>query len=557
MSQVRCVLVGAVAACVSLAAIVAPVPALADDPPPPNLSNSSITCAPENAGPLSPGTTRPGDFVLCRLDAAVIGSNAYHVTADISIPAGTQYAPQPNAQGEPMPAVDPVKVFFDETKLGLLNPGIPKPASIRLQVTGAAAPGQEIRPVATLHDPVAPTFVVTSNFIAAMPRIADLHGSGTICENADPARPDIRAGETVDCRFVLANAAGREDATSVSVVATIPPGLTWAPGGNEALHFGINVQWFGLVIAGGVPSGQTAAPLHFRAVVDPSLAGGSAIAVAGTAGWVNALSQSIDQLALPPAVIAVRPGPAVLTPSTLRCTDHDAAPLLPGDLLDCTVEVRPAAGHEDLADASAAADVPSLTGPIAGLDAGGRIPIGAVAGTVVAGAVRSGSFQLRVSNSAVAGNTIVPTAVVKGRSVPSNTPVSVPVQAGALLVGALPAPSAPAAARPSAAAGSVAAAARPGSRAPVICGSRRVVTVNVRPPRGRHWKAVTFSFANKSVKGKKATGSRGRQGYFRARLVFQGLPRGPLTVAIKGVTTRGRAVRSTRTYNLCTKKKED
>ena len=45
------------------------------------------------------------------------------------------------------------------------------------------------------------------------------------------------------------------------------------------------------------------------------------------------------------------------------------------------------------------------------------------------------------------------------------------------------------------------------------------------------------------------------KGYFRARLVFQGLPKGPLTVAIKGVTTRGRTVRSTRTYNLCTKRR--
>jgi hypothetical protein len=89
----------------------------------------------------------------------------------------------------------------------------------------------------------------------------------------------------------------------------------------------------------------------------------------------------------------------------------------------------------------------------------------------------------------------------------------------------------------------------------VICGSRRVVTVNVRPPKGRRWKAVTFSFAKKSVTGRRAPGTLGKKGYFRARLVFQGLPKGPLKVSIKGVTTRGRTVRTSRTYNLCTKRR--
>jgi hypothetical protein len=65
---------------------------------------------------------------------------------------------------------------------------------------------------------------------------------------------------------------------------------------------------------------------------------------------------------------------------------------------------------------------------------------------------------------------------------------------------------------------------------------------------------VTFSFAKKSVKGSKAPGSKGRKGYFRARLVFQGLPKGALKVSIAGVTTRGKTVRGTRTYNLCAKK---
>jgi hypothetical protein len=152
---------------------------------------------------------------------------------------------------------------------------------------------------------------------------------------------------------------------------------------------------------------------------------------------------------------------------------------------------------------------------------------------------------------------IVPTAVVSGRSVPSGGDVTQALQAAPLVVGVRGAAAAPAGARPAASGGAavVAAATTGKPRGPVICASRRVVTVNVRPPKGRHWKAVTFAFAKKTVKGKKATGAQGKKGYYRARLVFQGLPKGPLKVAITGTTRQGRKVTSSRTYQLCAPKK--
>jgi hypothetical protein len=548
-------MVGVVAACLALTGAAAP--ARADDPPPPDLSGSTLSCTPENAGPVSPGTTRPGDFVVCHLQVNVAGSTAYDVTADISIPAGTRYAPiDENAHGTPLPAGAPTRVFFGETDLGLVNPGLPKPATVRLQVTDAVSPGQSIGPVATVYDDVAPTATIASNFIAAMPRIADLHRSGTTCANVDPARGGVRAGETVECRFQLVNEPDREDATGVSVVAAIPGGLRWIPGGNEAAVFPAELQWFGPVLAGGVPSGGSAPPLRFRAVVDPALPGGASILVGGTAGWVNALSLSIDRQMLTPAVIHVQPGPAVLAGSTLACSDADAAPLLAGDLVECTIAVRPAAGHEDLASAAAAADVPDHAQALGATDRDGRVPAGGLLGTVGAGQTGVARYQLRVSPAAAPGTAIVPTALITGTSVPSGTPVSVRVQGAALVVGSRPAPAtADGASSPARTSAASAAAAKPSSRTPAICASRRVVTVNVRPPKGRRWKAVTFSFAKTSAKGKKATGALGRKGYFRARLVFQGLPKGPLTVTIKGVTTRGRTVRSFRTYNLCAKKR--
>jgi hypothetical protein len=214
--------------------------------------------------------------------------------------------------------------------------------------------------------------------------------------------------------------------------------------------------------------------------------------------------------------------------------------------------VRPSAGYEDLADATGSAAVPALTSAVTPADGTGRIPLVGVAGTIAAGTVRTATFRLRVAAGAVAGNVIVPTAVVSGRSTPSGEAVSQPLQGTPLVVGTRPAA---AVVKP---AGTVAAAAAPATpatpaRGTVICGSRRTVVVNVKPPAGKRWKAVTFAFGKTSVKGKKAAGTRGKKGYFTARLVFQGLPKGELKVAVKGVTTKGRTVRSTRTYHLCTK----
>jgi len=167
MSRVRCAWVGAVAACAFGLAV---APAMADDPPP-DLSSSTFRCQPENAIPPVLGSTRPGDFVVCQLNVALAGSsNAYHVTADIAIPAGTTWAPLPNAQGIGIPAGAPTKVHFDETKLGLLNPGIPKPASIRLKIDDGAVAGAPIGPVATIMDPLATTFTVAAAPLSVMPQ---------------------------------------------------------------------------------------------------------------------------------------------------------------------------------------------------------------------------------------------------------------------------------------------------------------------------------------------------------------------------------------------------
>lgn len=553
---VRSTLVGwAVAACALGAA---PGVALAA----PDLSLSRLSCHPENAIPPLLGSTRPGDYVVCQLKAANASSSiAYAVTAEITIPPTTTYAPLPNAQGIPLPAGAPTKVSFDTTKLGLIDASNPKPATIRLRVADGATPGAPIQPVATVMDPQAETYVTEANLLSVMPQRADLSPTTTTCEKAEPAGDGkVRPGDTLNCRIRVENLAQREDAVDVSVNAGIPTGTERVAGGNESLVFGSTMTWFSGVFAAGAPSGVVAAPeLRTRLHVLPATLGGTVLYLTGTVSWKNALSGDLDARGIGSGAVVIVPGPASLTASTLSCADDDGPPLLANDLVDCTVAVRPAAGHEDLADAGGGADVVGLTSAVTPVDGTGRIGLVGVSGTIGAGTIRTATYRLRVAAGAVAGNVIVPTAAISGRSAQSGEAIAQPLVGNTLVVGARPAVAAPPGATPgrTAAAGATvtapAAVKQPAARGPVICGSRRVVVVNVKPPKGKRWKAVTFSYAKKSVKGRKAGGARGKKGYFTARLVFKGLPKGALKVSVKGVTTGGRTVRSSRTYRLCTK----
>jgi hypothetical protein len=539
------------AACAS-----APGVALGDVP---DLSLSRLSCRPENAIPPLLGSTRPGDFVVCSLKAANASpQTAYAVTAEISVPPGTSFAPLPHAQGIGIPADAPTRVYFDETKIGLLDWQNPKPASVRLRIDDDAAPGTPIQPVAKVMDPTAATYLAEANLLSVMPQRADLSPTQAACANVDVSGDGkVRPGDTIECVVAVRNAPAREDAVDVAFTAGVPRGTEPLPGGNVSLTFNNSLSWYPSVLAGGAPSGAVAAPeLRTRLRVLPTTLGGSVLYFTGTLSWTNALSGDPGTEGVTSAPLAITPGPASLAGSTLGCVDDDGAPLLPGDLVNCTVAVRPAAGHEDLAGAGGSAQVVALTTPVTPVDGSGRIPLIGVSGTIPAGATRTAAYRLRVANNAAPGNVIVPAAVVSGTSAVSGAAVTQPLVGNTLVVGARAAAAPPAAVAPAPARGGATvsgAAPATTARGTVICGSKRTVVVNVKPPKGKRWKAVTFSYAKKAVKGKKASGARGKKGYFTAKLVFQGLPKGELKVTVKGVTTKGRTVTSTRTYHLCTK----
>jgi hypothetical protein len=524
-----------------------PDAAVAADPVP-SFDSSTLTCEPANHR-----STRPGDDVFCRLLVRVTGAWSA-ATADITVPPNTTFDPNviDNQAGTPDDPLNATKVTYDALDIGFMSPGSPKEAHIQFRIRPDVAVGDPIVPVATIYSPDTPPTMVTAKPVLVMPPPPDLKPSSLTCADAGP--PPLLAGDELECSAQLANLPGLEDAANVTMYTSLNGALSWAPGGNESSHLGFTTVWDLGSVPGGVPSGGSASRvLTYHTRISPTTAAGSGIVTTAFVDFLGAQSSEPGTQTLASPALVVAPGPAVLTSSKLVCSDQSGPPLFPGDKITCTLTAFDLPGHEDVEDLAATAPVPDrTTADAAGAD--GLVPLSF--GSLASGATKAKVYELKVAPDAPAGSTITGTAHLAGRSVPSSSPVSHDLTAVPLVV-ALP-PAAPAALTPASVA---AAAATPGSapaKAPVdsrICGSRRVVVVNVRPPKGRHWKSMTMAFAKKKVKAKRATkGTFKKKGYFTARLVFQGLPKGPIKIAITGKTTRGKTVKRSRTYRLCTKR---
>jgi hypothetical protein len=507
---------------------------------------SHLTCVPSNGF-----TTRPGDDVECRLDVTAFEGMAGNVTADVTLPTGLGYDTtlSTNNAGTLDTSVSPPRIRYGTSVLGDFPPDFTKTVTMVLHIKddGSISPGDPIAPVATVRSPTTADATIESNALFVTPPPAVLQPSTLTCSdlNGDPLRP----GDVVECALQLVNQPKKEDATSVSVTVPIPGNTTWTPGGNDTSHTAGYISWAPAALPTGVPSGPASAPILRLRLTIGEAPGGTKVFPYASVNYVNSLSMALGSQAVFGPQLITAPGPAVLTSSALGCFDADSLPLYPGDTIRCTLTVADAAGREDVSDLTATIAVPGAT--TLSSDAAARtLTFGPpVFGTLASGTSRALPFTLRVDDAAAPGTVVAPLGTVRGTSVGTGARVAHDVTAPRLMVVARPVPAAPV--RPGAAAAATPGSVAAGSNASPICASRRVVVVNVKPPKGRRWKAVTFSYATKAVKGKKASAT----GTFRARLVFQGLPKGPLKVSVKGVTTKGKVVRSTRTYNLCAKKR--
>src|SRR4051794_12390562 len=546
MSQVRCVAVSAVVVCTALLGA-RPASASAATPP---FGLSTLTCVAKNGF-----TTRPGDEVSCRLTVMLSDGFAARVTADVARTPGLVYDPADadNLNGTLDGAVPP-RIHYGEGVLGFFAAAFPKTVSMVLDIAtdGSAAPGDLIQPVATISTVAdGPVATIAANVLRVTPPPASLRPSTLTCDDVNGEQ--LRPGDTLRCTLLLRDEPAHEDAEGFLVTAPIPGGTAWAPGGNDTTRSPTQILWAPAALPSLIAAGATGPPITFNLVVG-DVAGGTKLLPYANASFSSAESHALGSQAILGAQLIVAPGPAVLSPSGLSCADADGAPLYAGDALRCTLTVADAPGRQAVEAINARAPAPPAT-MLA--DAPGEAAITfppAAFGTIVAGDRRSVGYGLRVAADAAPGTAIAPQATVHGRSVETGEDVAVDLAAPRLVVAARPpVAGASAAAAAAAAAGQVAGKTPATAASARICAPRPGVAGNVRPPKGRHWKSVTVAFAKKSVKGKKAPGAQGKKGYFRARLVFQGLPKGPLKVSIAGVTTRGKKVRSTRTYNLCVK----
>jgi hypothetical protein len=538
----------------ALALLLVCAPAASADGP--DFSLSRVDCAPIDA------SLRPGEQLRCELNVALIRSDQMvtdGITADMTLPADTTFDPMgvDNFHATPAPG-DPTRILFDASRLGRMFDGESKRVGATFTIKPTAIPDGPLQTVVRIHAPGWPDATVTSNLLKVTRPPADLSPSSLPCVDANAGK--LLLGDRVDCTLKLGNLPLHEDATAVSVQLPLLP-RTQAAGGDYSFITGSTLNWVNKV-PGGVPSGTpgsgpTVPDLHFSFVVGDDMPGGTVLVPQARVNYQNPSTPGVVELFTVSTSnsLVTTPGVGNLTGSTLGCRDLDGAPTYPGETLACLLTVATAAGREDVADVSATLPVP--LGTRAALGAATTFAVGTdVLGLMPAGTSKAYEYRV-VVNDVPAGTRITPTGTLLGTSTPSGVAISRPL-AGTALVTSVRSGAATggggAAGVSATPAGVVAAAAKPAARGPAICGSRRTVTVNVKPPEGKRWKSVTFTYAKKTVTGKKAAGSRGRKGYFTAKLVFQGLPKGPLKVAVKGVTTKGKTVRSTRTYNLCAKK---
>ncbi|MBI5106255.1 MAG: DUF11 domain-containing protein [Solirubrobacterales bacterium] len=530
-----------------IASLATAAPALADHP----LRGSEIVCKPAVGKFL-----RVGDDLACTLTVRNVEPMFVDdVTATIDIPADMSYDPAApdNEETIPDPPLPPATFSYGTSKLGDFAPGDVRTVKFRLKVAPSATPGEAIQPEGQVHAPGYADLPVTSNVVNITPPVADISPSTVVCADLNAGR--FLPGDLFECKINLENLTGREDATGVQVQASIPPLSSYVLGDASTNNF-LFAVWRAEKVPTGIPSGAgPLAPLTYRMRLDPNAPGGTAVVSIVNVNYTNSITGLFAVHTLQSNGLVTDPGPAILTSSNLTCVDlSPATAVLPGDRVRCTLTVANAPGRETAEDVNAVAPVPDgVVHDVGGtsVDADGVRFDTSVLGTLPSPSSKVLEYRLRVPDDARVGLTFQPTAQIVGRSTPSGVALSHALKAEQFVVGRPPSPATPA---PVAAASTP--AATPPKKDSRICGSRRVVVVNVKPPKGKRWKSVSFTWkgAKKATKGKKSKGSRGKRGYFTGRLVFQGLPKGQLTVTITGRTTKGKTVKRTRKYKLCTAK---
>jgi hypothetical protein len=228
--------------------------ALVVDPPPPDLSPSSIECTDVDGGELLPADELSCDLTVSnapdREDAAGVGAS-FGVLGAGWLSGGTSHVG--------------VFAFFDDSAagIGLVPAGTTRVVNAHFQVPPSALGGKLLLPFSTLSgsgtESGALTQDVSGSTLTVAPGPADLTASTLVC--ADSNGGHVLAGDDLRCTLTVLPSAGHQGVSGAT--ATVPiPATTDAGAGGDSVGDGTITFAPSL---GDIPAGSSKSPqFHLR-----------------------------------------------------------------------------------------------------------------------------------------------------------------------------------------------------------------------------------------------------------------------------------------------------
>jgi hypothetical protein len=260
----------------------------------------------------------------------------------------------------------------------------------------------------------------------------DISASTLTC--LDTGGGALRSGDDLTCSLTAVMAADTENA-NISATITLPTVVEFVSAAPPATYDdGTRVITFN-ESALGFTFATMSRTVEFHVAVGSGLTAGTAISVSGNIVAVGDSDGAVDDVDVVSPDLLVSPLVADISATTVGCADANGGTLLPGEVVQCSLDAINPAGHEDAT---------ALTGTMAIGGAswlfGGASPNPTTAnfgvsalGTVASGASKAVTANFLVSSSALGGDLVTISSLLSGVSSPSNTPLFL-IKSGAALV---------------------------------------------------------------------------------------------------------------------------
>jgi Bacterial Ig domain len=250
----------------------------------------------------------------------------------------------------------------------------------------------------------------------------DISASTLTCTDTDGGA--VRSGDDLSCALTAVMAADTENA-NISATVTLPGEAEFVSAAPPATYdestrvitFGENSLGFTFT--------TKSRTVEFDVVVGPGLSAGTAISLTGHVVAVGDVDGATATADVTSPDVVVSPLVADITGSTVGCVDSNGGRLLPGEAVNCSLQVTNPTGHEDATGVTGSIAVGGASWLFGGTSTS---PTTATFGTTALGAVASGdsktvSANFLVSSTALGGDLVTVSSFVTGLSTPSSFPL--------------------------------------------------------------------------------------------------------------------------------------